>query len=962
MNKKFLSAVLFGAMLATTTSTFVSCKDYDDDIAGLQEQIDGVKSNLTSEVASLRGELATAKSELQNELTSTKNDLASAKSDLEAAKAAVNTNTGNISALQTKVSTLESKVATLESKVATIESKITAIDTLASDLEALSNDLEDAKATNTEALNGIANKINALDEKYQDIIGKTLTSLVLNPELYYGGIEAVMVSTIEYTALELDEVNANEDFSDDAAEEADEVQMTPTLSATYHMNPSSAVVPEDLNSYKFLIADKEYKPFMGGARTATEFNHEILSAIPSNGDLTVTAKFTNDAFATGDEVTTLALEVKIEEGKVVTSDYAAVYAEAITGFVLNNEDSKEAEAHLYTTAADAIENEAIVNVAWNETVDLAKYVETHYLSEDGCADLAETTLKGYGFEYKYELVGYFEGDNKTSQSAHAALKGSVLRPQLPNADGTAAAWSDKAETQNQATIGRFPLVRVTLVDTNSNKNVAVGYVKVAITATPGKNTIGAQANYTFTDKFTLSCAENLEPMIVKWYQIEEQILKELNISKAEFDNNYTLEEGFFTTNDENAEEKTVTGVTVEETTSDIEGNMTEVLQMTVDAEFAYNHFLTQESITVIVRYAKENGVDALGAMTYDYVYVTLNWKPAERNVNPVGTIANADKIKEYWFADDNNQGGTGYNEIHVNVNVPGEGQDAVSTSNFKKNMLHTFVDGDITISGVAEVYKDFQDLTTTLEFAETQSTPELVGNDGKTYRIKRGSEETTQLYAYELINGVESTEGHKIATIKNDGTIVYQNTQVSKALLNAAGRNELAKNVTATVLVKEANECGKSLIELTNNTFDVKFLRPISVTQADMDKFEDGVDVGAEGSVVDLQLNFTDWRGYEFVDSYFKHYGVTGITADTDNATTNVSGEWDELPAGMTISYNDGAAFAPETVGEYGQVKYINNNAEVGNFSIKVPFTVTYVWGTIKFEVEFQVAKTVNKN
>ena len=40
MNKKFLSAILFGALMVGSTSTFVSCKDYDDDIDGLQEQID----------------------------------------------------------------------------------------------------------------------------------------------------------------------------------------------------------------------------------------------------------------------------------------------------------------------------------------------------------------------------------------------------------------------------------------------------------------------------------------------------------------------------------------------------------------------------------------------------------------------------------------------------------------------------------------------------------------------------------------------------------------------------------------------------------------------------------------------------------------------------------------------------------------------------------------------------------
>ena len=44
MNKKFLSAILFGAMLATSAGTFVSCKDYDDDIKNLQTQIDTNKT------------------------------------------------------------------------------------------------------------------------------------------------------------------------------------------------------------------------------------------------------------------------------------------------------------------------------------------------------------------------------------------------------------------------------------------------------------------------------------------------------------------------------------------------------------------------------------------------------------------------------------------------------------------------------------------------------------------------------------------------------------------------------------------------------------------------------------------------------------------------------------------------------------------------------------------------------
>ena len=46
MNKKFLNAVLFGALLASSTGTFTSCKDYDDDINGLSERVDAVEKTL----------------------------------------------------------------------------------------------------------------------------------------------------------------------------------------------------------------------------------------------------------------------------------------------------------------------------------------------------------------------------------------------------------------------------------------------------------------------------------------------------------------------------------------------------------------------------------------------------------------------------------------------------------------------------------------------------------------------------------------------------------------------------------------------------------------------------------------------------------------------------------------------------------------------------------------------------
>ena len=57
MNKKFLSAILFGALMVTSTGTFVSCKDYDDDIDAINKELTDVKS----QIAALEGKISAGK-------------------------------------------------------------------------------------------------------------------------------------------------------------------------------------------------------------------------------------------------------------------------------------------------------------------------------------------------------------------------------------------------------------------------------------------------------------------------------------------------------------------------------------------------------------------------------------------------------------------------------------------------------------------------------------------------------------------------------------------------------------------------------------------------------------------------------------------------------------------------------------------------------------------------------------
>ena len=65
MNKKFLSAILFGALMVTSTGTFVSCKDYDDEIKELQGQVSSLatKSDVEAKLTQLQAAIDAAKAE-----------------------------------------------------------------------------------------------------------------------------------------------------------------------------------------------------------------------------------------------------------------------------------------------------------------------------------------------------------------------------------------------------------------------------------------------------------------------------------------------------------------------------------------------------------------------------------------------------------------------------------------------------------------------------------------------------------------------------------------------------------------------------------------------------------------------------------------------------------------------------------------------------------------------------------
>ena len=167
MNKKYLSVVLFGALLAASAGTFTSCKDYDDDIKGLQEQIDKSGSTITD----LQTQLTTLKAAAeaaQATADAAKTAAAEAKTAADAAKAA-----GDDAA----VKAAEAKVLAEEAKAAAATAKAEAIEEVTKQVTALKTLMEQALAEKVDqsvfdaAILAVNAQIKAIDENLSKLAG-----------------------------------------------------------------------------------------------------------------------------------------------------------------------------------------------------------------------------------------------------------------------------------------------------------------------------------------------------------------------------------------------------------------------------------------------------------------------------------------------------------------------------------------------------------------------------------------------------------------------------------------------------------------------------------------------------------------------------------------------------------------------------------------------------------------------
>ena len=214
MNKKFLSAILFGALTAASTSTFVSCKDYDDDIDQLQMQIDqnasSAASDLAAKVAALESQISTlnaAKENLASQLAAAKTEAANAAAAaLDAAKGAQSTaDAANLALAEAaaKVAVLETKVSSLESIVADLQAAKTELSTKVADLQTQMAAVKNNVQANADAIAAANAKILANYTELSGKIAEVLTNLGARIDV----IDATL-NTIQANYATKDELNS----------------------------------------------------------------------------------------------------------------------------------------------------------------------------------------------------------------------------------------------------------------------------------------------------------------------------------------------------------------------------------------------------------------------------------------------------------------------------------------------------------------------------------------------------------------------------------------------------------------------------------------------------------------------------------------------------------------------------------------------------------------------------------
>ena len=829
------------------------------------------------------------------------------------------------------------------------------------------------------SISEINNKIDNIIADYKVVVGdlagvaRQLKALVFSPEAYWQGIEAIPVYSYDYNPLSLKNGVADvskDQIDDEGTGMSDKhVSIVPEVVASYFLNPSNAAVDLDASHYSFLINNAQIL----SRATANDIKiNKVEQAEGTVGKVNVyfSMKNGNALTETNNKVDVAALRYKYTlpseanqapKDTVVTSDFAALKHYKITDFAIGKVkakgtvDKQGAECDsLAITAKDALKEEMpTLSIAYNDVngIHLDEWMDVHYMINDTPALWGgQNTVNKRNFKLKYELIGYISPTYNTNESAHATINGDLF---------TVKGYKDDAA--GRQIIGRTPLVRVTLVDGNSNNAIAaVGYIKVKITdvnATP----LTVTSNGIKKD-YTVACAGNAldGEIAVTWDEIESKVLKEVDMSKKEFEDNYKFESGTqYKENAQNGFDALSTKIgTVSQTTEAVGGHQTNVLKWTVTEKEAYQLLKKDgDVITTWVKFTPKSTARALKE-----IFIKLSWTAPKVNNTPKATIQNSDKKAAAWHAANKNT--AGFDQLHIQV---GNATDPDATCEFHNLVVANTFNSDLETIVKNQIEGQYpalaNNVTVSYKFAKTseQSHKSYIGVSGTPYVISVSDDGETILANNETIATIVAADG-TISVVKNSTT---------KDILNKYGKvSELEDALTFTVLAEvKTCEPAADIVNLTNKKFDVKVIKPLFVESVKVNNMTLNNFASLTQKVT---FNFVDFNNYtqqkfwanSNTDSnkrmaFWKFYGIKSIKK-AGTITTNYSGAWKKIDENdIKVTYTDMTSFTPNSNGvvtDMGKVTLTQvNQSRANGFDVKVPVEIEYNWGTLKTDIKFHV-------
>ncbi len=1011
-------------------------KTAEEALAKVNEALEGKASE--AELKELAGKVAAVEGSLVEPLKQIKElkaGLDDVKTAQEGIKSDIQEQKDALKGYKTRLEALEKKglsEADLKKIYDKIEETNKALDKKLS--EEIAQLKADAKAL-SDKIDAVSTNVNVLNV----LLPTELRSIVFAPDSYYWGIEAAKIQTLKFNAYTLSPVawNVKETKGYDKAEryEAKAGSRVLAFVANYHMNPSTAVIDPATAKVNVLSGDKEYE----NTRAAAEAGLSVASWNVEGGMLKVNLDVTNPekikSVKENEMVTVFATQVTLPgmalnkdqnlAERTITSDYATLYAESISDLKLAHragddipflgvespnksvlggldKDHKHHQLLMQHAFEAAVSGKfgPQDSVNYNETLDLRKLVEVHYKNAKGVTRLMTADeLEANGMKYKFEITALYLGSNETSESAHAAINpkdGYTFRPQMPEYD-KAHVGKQQAYGAEQArpTIGRTPLVRVSLLD-KDGKVLDYGYIRIKITEKKTPATVepdkhvdyqGPDYNYSYNGECTDPATE--WKYETKWIQTEYDLYHMLGITREEFEANYGTSPVKDLTNGNLQQYKlSDNGKTFEmmaepigqaytrNETSPEDGTLTSILGWKLTAAEAKKLFVTEKkaNVEIAVKYESKD------KSKYPDVFVTFKTgKRTGTDSTPAGEVKLADNIiSNYWYTANTSKPGTA--EIHSNTLTPEDNPKGTADK-----MVTTFGDvfkGNKIGASLINVVKDLTEgkeyaaakLKLSLVFDAANTGKEYMGIDGKTY-VMSVSDDGKTLNAQ--IKGNQAKNPVATLTSPEDPSetmIAYQHNDYAHALLNYKDHNSLANDVVKAIIgIKAQNGCAKEL-PLTKNTFDVRFLRPLNAKNADKTIVDASYVEMQKIKAVDL-LKFTDWRdawnknqAAGIGGEYEKYYGVTGVTIDGIAEGQSISLNPNVL---TNLGQSDPTKFVPlgdvtknidfvYTAADGGTLTYKNLSATVQEFKIKIPVTVKYIWGYITENVTVTVKKTAN--